>query len=148
MAMRIETATGETAAGWAKLRHALWPHADPGALAHEAQTLLGRDDAICFVAAEEGRVVAFAEAKLREYANGCESSPVAFVEGLYVDPAWRRRGIARALIARIEAWATARGVRELGSDVLLDNVESQRVHETLGFAETERVVYYRKVLTR
>jgi hypothetical protein len=32
------------------------------------------------------------------------------------------------------------------SDTELDNVTSQAVHEALGFVETERVVYYRKLL--
>ena len=75
-----------------------------------------------------------------------ESSPVGFVEGVYVKPEWRRKGVARQLYAAIGDWARARGCHELASDALLDNVASQRAHVALGFRETERVVYFTKKL--
>jgi aminoglycoside 6'-N-acetyltransferase I len=78
--------------------------------------------------------------------NGTESSPVGFVEGVYVVPAWRRKGVARLLYAAIGDWAKARGCRELASDALIDNEISQRAHHALGFRETERVVYFTKAL--
>ena len=67
---------------------------------------------------------------------------MGFVEGVYVAPGWRRRGVARALFEAIGDWARARGCRELASDALLDNVASQQAHRALGFRETERVVYF------
>ena len=78
--------------------------------------------------------------------NGCETSPVGFLEGIYVDPAQRRQGMARALNAAAEQWARACGCSEFASDALLDNIDSHRMHAALGFAETERVVMFRKVL--
>ena len=82
----------------------------------------------------------------RDYVNGCATSPVGFLEGLYVDPARRRRGIARKLCRAVEDWAASLGCSEFASDVYLGNENSQRAHEALGFEETERVVYYRKQL--
>ncbi len=73
-------------------------------------------------------------------------SPVAFVEGIYVVEAARGQGVARALVGAVEAWAGARGLSELASDALLDNTDSHAMHQALGFAETERVVYFRKAL--
>ena len=80
--------------------------------------------------------------------NGCTTSPVAFLEGLYVLPEYRRRGVARRLCAAVEAWATALGCAELASDTWLDSIDSQRMHAALHFAETERVVYFSKPLSR
>jgi aminoglycoside 6'-N-acetyltransferase I len=71
---------------------------------------------------------------------------VGFVEGVYVAPAWRRQGVARQLFAAIGDWARARGCSELASDALIDNETSQRAHRSLGFRETERVVYFTKPL--
>lgn len=91
--------------------------------------------------------IGFIEGSIRtDYVNGTESSPVGFVEGVYVKPEWRRKGIARLLFAAIGDWARARGCRELASDALLDNERSQHAHRALGFEETERVVYFRKIL--
>jgi aminoglycoside 6'-N-acetyltransferase I len=133
-------------AEWVVLRHALWPNGGVETLTREARDLLDRDRAAAVIVRDGAEAIAFAEAYLRDFANGCESSPVAFVEGLYVVPKWRGRGIARKLCEAIEAWAKERGCTELGSDVLLNNRDSQNAHLALGFQETERVVYYRKPL--
>jgi aminoglycoside 6'-N-acetyltransferase I len=82
----------------------------------------------------------------RDYVNGCETSPVAFLEGIYVPPDRRRGGAGRALIARAEQWARDRGCQEFASDALLANEASHRFHSGAGFEETERVVYFRKPL--
>jgi aminoglycoside 6'-N-acetyltransferase I len=96
---------------------------------------------------EQRRPLGFIEGSVRgDYVNGTESSPVGFVEGVYVSPGWRRRGIARQLFEAVADWARARGCRELASDALIDNDASQRAHLALGFRETERVVYFTKRL--
>ncbi|AZW16199.1 GNAT family N-acetyltransferase [Bordetella hinzii] len=93
------------------------------------------------------RAVGLAEAALRrDYVNGCETSPVAFLEGLYVVPDSRRQGVGAALCAEIERWGREQGCREFASDTALDNHASQALHRRLGFAETERVVFFRKPL--
>lgn len=91
--------------------------------------------------------VGFIEVALRhDHVNGTETSPVAFVEGLYVRQRSRRKGWGRELMSSAEAWARSRGCTELASDAALDNTVSHRAHVSLGFHETERVVYFRKVL--
>jgi aminoglycoside 6'-N-acetyltransferase I len=102
-----------------------------------------------FVACPAGEptcAVAFAEVSLRPYVNGCKSSPVAFLEGLYVDPAWRLQGVARELVRAAEAWGRRAGCAEFASDIHLENHISHATHLALGFAETERVIYFRKAL--
>jgi aminoglycoside 6'-N-acetyltransferase I len=87
--------------------------------------------------------VGFVEASKRmDYVNGTSSSPVAFLEGLYVEPASRRNGVARSLVAAVAAWAAAEGCTELASDSPIENVAAHAVHRALGFVETERVVYF------
>ena len=81
-----------------------------------------------------------------DYVNGCETSPVAFLEGIFVEPSQRRNGMARALCIAVEQWARDRGCREFASDADLSNLVSHRMHDALGFIETERVVYFRKLL--
>ena len=145
--MQIEKCGADQLPQWVALRIALWPDEDAQQIAAEASGVLARADLLVLVAREGDAVVGFAEAAIRnDYVNGCETSPVAFVEGIYVVPQQRRRGVAKAMIAAIEAWAEQRGLRELASDALLDNAQSHSMHEGLGFAETERVVYFRKTL--
>jgi aminoglycoside 6'-N-acetyltransferase I len=73
---------------------------------------------------------------------------VPFLEGIFVRPQFRRRGIGARLIAHMEAFLVARGFDEIGSDALIDNHESHAAHCGWGFSETERVVYFRKALMK
>ncbi|MDQ8032188.1 MAG: GNAT family N-acetyltransferase [Bordetella sp.] len=131
---------------WARLRTALWPDASAAEHRREiAEQLAEPARYAAFIAtAEPAGAIGLAEIALRhDYVNGTDSSPVAFLEGIYVAPEARRGGAARLLVEACRAWALAQGCRELASDTALDNGVSQAVHEALGFEETERVVFYR-----
>jgi aminoglycoside 6'-N-acetyltransferase I len=145
--MHIQAAAENDSKDWIALRMALWPEAQD----HEgdlARMLAAPERFITFLARDDsGAAVGFAEISLRhDYVNGCETSPVGFLEGIYVVPARRRQGVARLLSQAAEGWTRARGCTEFASDALLDNIDSHRMHAALGFQETERVVGFRKVL--
>ena len=145
--MHIQTCINDDLPQWVALRIALWPDEDAVQITREAPTLLTQPDMLVVVAREGETVIGFTEAAIRrDYVNGCETSPVAFVEGIYVSPGQRRRGVARAMIAAVEDWARRQGLSELAADALLDNAQSHAMHNALGFGETERVVYFRKSL--
>ncbi len=145
----IERCSSLDQPGWLDLRLALW--ADATAEDHRGYMAISLSQPERFLQLmmydERHEPVGFIEASIRtDYVNGTESSPVGFVEGVFVVPAWRRRGVARQLYAAIADWARARGCRELASDALIDNEASQRAHRALGFRETERVVYFTREL--
>lgn len=146
--MLIETCTDETQEDWIRLRLALWPDSTAQEHRDEAVGILASANDTAFIARDDvGLAIGLAEAALRhDYVNGCETSPVGFLEGIYVTPGSRLHGVARALCAAVETWAKSHGCMELASDTDLSNAVSQQTHEALGFEETERVVYYRKPL--
>ena len=150
MAVRVERCTAADLGDLAPLRAALWPHAAEAVHRREIARALARSagEAALFLArTDDGEAVGFAEASLRrEPINGCETSPVAFLEGAYVLPAHRRRGTAAALCGAVEAWAQSIGCTELGSDAETTNAEGLAFHAALGFAERERVVCFGKRL--
>jgi aminoglycoside 6'-N-acetyltransferase I len=88
----------------------------------------------------------YVEVGTRPYADGCDSSPVAYIEAWYVDADLRRRGWGAQLIATVEDWARANGLGELASGALLDNEPSIAAHKSLGFREVERQVHFAKRL--
>jgi aminoglycoside 6'-N-acetyltransferase I len=145
--MKLERVTGATLDEWTELREELWPHETKADLERQGRELLSRDAATFLLRDDAGAAIAMAEATLRhDYVNGCSTSPVAFLEGIYVRPEWRRRGAARQLCRAVEAWGRERGCREFASDALVDNQASHRMHAALGFEERERVVCYCKPL--
>ncbi len=129
---------------WLEMRLLLWPDGTPQDFEPEMTELLERGHA--FVALEEGVAVGFAEVSLRPYAEGCDSSPVAFLEGWFVRQSHRGQGVGRALVQRVEHWGLEMGCTELGSDTLLEWDWSHKAHAKVGFEEVERLVCFRKSL--
>lgn len=143
---RIAAITPTDLPDWLRLRRALWPEGSADDHARELPAMLEAPRRFAqFLAREDGEAIGLAEASVRrDYVNGTTSSPVAFLEGIYVSPMHRRRGIARALVAAVQAWARERGCAELASDAPLANAASRAMHRALGFTETEAVVYFVK----
>lgn len=147
--IRIAAAAAEDATDWTVMRTALWPSGGNGEHAAEiAELLADAGNTINLIARDGGGVaLGFAEAALRyDYVNGCKTSPVAFLEGIFVKPEARGKGVARALVGAVEEWARGRGCSEFASDAPQANTASIDMHRALGFEETQRVVFFRKVL--
>jgi L-amino acid N-acyltransferase YncA len=107
-----------------------------------------RPDAATFVALDpedSGVLIGYADVGERSVVEGAEG-PAAYLEAWYVKPDWRKQGIGEALIRACADWARQNGYRELGSDALLENTRSQRLHVKFGFEEMERVVHFRMKL--
>ena len=148
MALTIRKLTPADVPEGLRMRRALLPD-DP---AHEAEArdyfVRPSGEAVTLVAERPGGGLAgFVEVGRRSFAEGCDSQPVAYLEGWDVDPDVRRQGIGDALLHSAAAWARAAGFRELGSDAELANEVSQAAHQALGFVEVVRIVCFRRALT-
>ena len=140
--MRLETpSTGDPR--WLALRLRLWPDETEAGHLRDMADAIVRGHFVRLAIGDDGSAVGFVEASKRvDYVNGTDSSPVTFLEGLYIEPASRRKGVARILVTSVEAWAVAQGCSQLASDSPLENTAAHAVHLALGFTETERVVYF------
>lgn len=146
--MTVRQASNLDLSEWLHLQRALWPDVAVHQHVLEMDAMLREDGrAVVFVAAgEEDCMDGFAEITLATQFNSVRFTTVARVEGWYVRPEARGRGIGRMLMGAAEAWARERACDELLSDTTHDNMLSQQIHARLGFGEVERVVLLRKVL--
>lgn len=134
-------------AEWLRMSRALFPEYAPDDLAKGMREFSARSDGEVFVIDRgDGSLGGFVEAGSRPYAEGCDTSPVGYVEAWYVDDDLRRRGYGQALLHAAEDWARQQGYREMASDALLDNETSHRAHKASGYTEVERIVTFRKAL--
>ena len=135
------------AAQLAELACALWPDHTHQEMAEEFEGLLSKEDAAVFLYYENHQPAAFAQCQLRyDYVEGTKTRPVAYLEGIFVTAAERRKGIARKLLGACESWARKRGCREFASDCELSNLTSQAFHQAVGFEEANRIVaFVRKI---
>lgn len=131
----------------AQLALLLWPNHTLEEFIHEMKELIAQPDATVMLAYQDREAVGFAQCQLRyDYVEGTRSSPVGYLEGLYVKEAFRKKGIARELVSACEKWAKAKGCREFASDCELDNEESLATHLKLGFTEANRIICFKKTI--
>lgn len=126
----------------------LWPGSAVEALTAEYRQLITSSEARFFLAEEGGSAIGFAHCQLRrDYVEGTDSSPVGYLEGIYVQKAWRCQGVASQLLIACEMWARGRGCSEFASDCELANEASRRFHLRVGFAEAGRIIHFAKKLS-
>ena len=125
----------------------LWPGHESEDLFEELRKIMGRRDAAFFLAYEGQQPVGFAQCQLRrDYVEGTDSSPVGYLEGIYIEEDYRGKGLAGQLLRACEDWARAMGCTEFASDCELENTQSLHFHLKLGFEEANRVICFVKKL--
>ena len=128
----------------AELACQLWPHHELTEMQADLAEIMEKEAAF-FLAFAESAAIGFAQCQLRQdYVEGTESSPVGYLEGIYVTEGYRKQGIARALLQACEGWAKAQGCREFASDCELTNLESLKFHLNVGFEEANRIICFAK----
>ena len=147
MDVTIRRAAPEDKREWLRMRLALWPYGTEVDFSYDMDRLLASpDDAIFFASRADGSLCGFLEAGTRDYGEGCETSPVGYIEGWYVDEDMRRQGIGGMLFRAAEDWARTKGYSEMASDTWLENEGSIAAHLKLGYEEAERLVHFVKRL--
>lgn len=147
-AVIVRPVRASDADAWLHMRERLWPDAS-GEHAVDVQRYLDGQAASShgvLVAEHNGALVGFAELSLRAYAEGCETSPVAYLEGWFVTDEARGAGIGRALLRAAEEWGRAQGCTELASDTESDNQASTETHRACGFEDGGLIRCFRKRL--
>jgi aminoglycoside 6'-N-acetyltransferase I len=132
-------------AEWLRMRLALWPDSKLQIMESEMQEIGADPKQQVFVLRRpEGGLGGFIEVSLRPWADGCDTRPVGYIEGWYVDPDLRRSGVGGALVQAAERWAAAQRCTEMASDCEDWNTVSFQAHLALGYAEVNRIIQFRK----
>lgn len=133
---------------WCQLRNLLWPNHLMDEHVRDGEKIIKSNDLISFLICDDKeRFIGFSDASIRrDYVNGCNHSPVAYLEGIFILNEFRQLGLSSLLINEVEKWGKSKGCLELASDTSLDNHTSKKMHEKLGFTQTETVVFFKKNL--
>ena len=129
----------------AELSCQLWPHHPMEEMLGEYRAAITNSDAAFFLAYENSALIGFAQCGLRhDYVEGTGSSPVGYLEGIYVAADHRHKGVARRLVGACEKWSKSKGCSEFASDCELTNTDSLRFHLNVGFEEANRIICFTK----
>ena len=146
MNVTIRPAVREDMDDWFKMRKGVWPDAPDEYLNFDMEDIFSSEQDMIFLASVENKPVGMIEARIRDYGEGCETSPVGYIEGWFVQEEFRGKGIAGALTQAAENWAREKGCTEMASDTWLENETSIRAHLKMGYVEVERLVHFVKQL--
>ena len=129
----------------AELALQLWSDHSLSSLREEYEALTEEEDSACFIRYAGEKPVGFAQCQLRrDYVEGTETSPVGYLEGIFILEEYRRRGYAKELLLCCENWAKEKRCSEFASDCELENGDSLRFHLAMGFEEANRIICFRK----
>jgi aminoglycoside 6'-N-acetyltransferase I len=143
----IRRATLDDKPDWLRMRLLLWIYSTAPEIESELDSILDDPGQAVFIASTfDGRRVGFVEASTRSHGEGCETSPVGYIEGWYVDEDLRGMGIGKRLVETAEEWARSKGYQEMASDTWLENEASIYAHLKMGYWEVERLVHFVKRL--
>ena len=141
----IKIANIEDTYALTELAMQLWAGNDFDVLKEAFHKLIKNKDVVCFLKYIDDRPIAFAQCQLRhDYVEGTDSSPVGYLEGIFVIEEYRNKGCASELLVECERWAKEKGCTEFASDCELDNFESFKFHIAVGFKETNRIICFKK----
>lgn len=142
----LKKANVEDVLSIAKLASCMW-HSPLDELKQEFDDLLKSEKAVVFLKYSDNEPIGFAQCQLRyDYVEGTDSSPVGYLEGIFIKDDFRHRGYATELLAKCEMWAKEQGCAEFASDCELDNKESLFFHLNSGFEEANRIICFTKRL--
>ena len=137
------------AAVLAELAVQLWVNHSQVELEHEFVELLTSTDAACFIKYADNCTVGFAQCQLRrDYVEGTSTSPVGYLEGVFIREEYRHNGYGRELLASCEKWAMEKNCTEFASDCEIDNDVSRQFHLASGFEEANRIICFKKHINR
>ncbi|MBR6703810.1 MAG: GNAT family N-acetyltransferase [Lachnospiraceae bacterium] len=142
--MKAAEKDAEALAGLVKI---VWPEHTEEALTEIILEYMNSEESAVFAEKRDGRFIGAALCSLRhDYVEGCETSPVGYLEGVSVKETYRNQGIARRLVEECEQWAREKGCREFASDCELSNTASLNFHLQIGFQEQNRIICFKKEL--
>jgi len=133
---------------WFRLRRLLWEGSTDDEHKTEMLDIYEHQETqlVLIAETEVGKLIGFLEASIRSFVEDCHSEYVGYLEGWFIEPEYRRRGIGRKLVREAENWARKKGCEEMASDAEIGNELSLSAHLNLGYEETSRLVHLRKDL--
>lgn len=123
----------------------MWQDSSVLELEEEFKEIIHNDNAVVFIKFVDEKPIGFAQCSLRfDYVEGTQTSPVGYLEGIFVYEQYRSNGYAKKLLMACEQWAKEKNCSEFASDCELDNHNSYKFHTAVGFTEANRIICFKK----
>jgi len=143
--MKIITVDDQNIKEFVELSHLLFPEETYDELLDIYSKAITSDKEMCYIYQVDDKAAGMLHLSIRsDYVNGTSTSPVVYIEGIYVLQEYRKHGVGRKFLDFAESIAKEKGIKQLASDCFIDNIASERFHKSCGFREEERVICFVK----
>ena len=113
----------------------------------KSNTVGSKGNCVVVLAMLDDCAIGFAQCGLRhDYVEGTDTSPVGYLEGIFVEEDYRKNGLAKDMLDACQKWAKEQGCTEFASDCELVNEDSLKFHLRMGFEEANRIICFTKKL--
>ncbi len=131
----------------ANLAVLMWQNNSVNKLISEFSEIMLNGKSQFFLKYENGMPIGFAQCQLRyDYVEGTKTTPVGYLEGIFVKEGYRNKGYAKELLTECEVWAKENGCHEFASDCEIGNIDSFHFHTAMNFTEANRIICFTKEL--
>ena len=145
----IDKATKSDCMDIAKLAILMWENHTVEELKEEYEAVILDKESAIFIVSIDDKKIGFAQCQLRhDYVEGTKTTPVGYLEGIFIREEYRKQGYAKKLLSKCEEWAKEQGCSEFASDCELENEISIEFHIKMGFEEANRIVCFKKSLKK
>ena len=121
----------------------LWPNHQQEELEADTSLLITTNQ--FFLLKENNKYIGFAQCSIRnDYVEGCDTTPVGYLEAIYIEKEYRNKGYAKELVNAAMSWAKEKGCSQFASDCEATNIDSIAFHKAIGFEVTNTIVCFKK----
>ncbi len=125
----------------------MWKSHTVEELTEEFSDYISKGNCVVVLAMLDNCAIGFAQCGLRhDYVEGTDTSPVGYLEGIFVEEDYRKNGLAKDMLDVCQKWAKEQGCTEFASDCELVNEDSLKFHLKMGFEEANRIICFTKKL--
>lgn len=144
--MKIVPVSKETLEDCFQMRMELFPSLDADFNKKELEIIIGSSIFQDFIGYINDEPAALLELSFRNIVDECLSSPVGYIEGIYIKEKFRGKNYGKKMVEFAEEFFRTNGCTEMASDAEIENTASHKFHLSCGFQETYRIVQFKKNL--
>ncbi len=131
----------------ANLAILMWNSHSVSELIDEFSEIISKGKSQFFLKYKNDIPIGFAQCQLRyDYVERTVTTPVGYLEGIFIKEGYRNKGYAKELLSECESWARYSGCQEFASDCEIDNIDSFYFHKAMNFTEANRIICFTKAL--
>ena len=141
--VKIIRASNENLQQLTELALALWSNNKKDLIKSDFVYIIGHLNNRVLLAKWDEEYIGFIHLSIRSgFVEGADTTPVGYVEGIYVKPDFRRKGVAKELYHAGLEWLKSKKCTQISGDIWINDNMCPDFYVGMGFKEVNRIICY------